>query len=225
MLQVLYRVLRSGIYSWYEIPVLKITDNEFTNNGRFVFTFIKMNRIGFLLPFAADVVCLTGVMLFDWNVLSVILLYWLNAFVMIFFVALFLKKMNGVPWNISMLAGLAMIIGLMMAYYYGLLAVGEKMGYVYSATDGFLAPLKPYFQIPVFLSLSAMDQYSEYRHFSGLLNSGNAEAYRYGQVFVLRLFVIQAIFFGGLAFGADKVWTLSSLIVLKSAVDFWMRKS
>ncbi|HEY6161248.1 MAG TPA: hypothetical protein VI112_08495 [Bacteroidia bacterium] len=183
-----------------------------------------MKRFDLILPFAADVVCLVGVMFSGWNALSVILMYWLNAFVMIFFISVFLKKMNRVPWNISMIPGLAMIIGLMLAYYCGLIAVGEKMGYVYDPAEGFLAPLKPYFQIPIFMSLSALDQYGEYKYFSGLIDSGNTEAYKYGKLFVLRLLIIQVIFFAGLASGMDKVWMLLGLIMLKSLVDFWIRR-
>jgi hypothetical protein len=124
--------------------------------------FLKKNRIK-IYNILTDIVCVFGVILFNWNVLNILLFYWLDISLMILFVALILKKANKVKWNIGMLGGVFIMFGMLGAFYGFILFFGHTMGY--EVEKGFLMAFEPNYMIPIFLCSSFLYNFKEYKFY------------------------------------------------------------
>src|ERR1043166_5582332 len=77
----------------------------------------------FLYSLLSDVVCLFGVFLFNWSIVSIMLFYWLDVAIMVIFVSLFMPKANNTKFDFTMLMA---PFGMLSFFYAIYLAIGKS---------------------------------------------------------------------------------------------------
>jgi hypothetical protein len=183
--------------------------------------FIKKHRTK-IYNILNDVICVFGIILFNWNIINIMLFYWLDITLMVIFVSLILKKANNIPFGINMLPGAILMFGMLAIFYSLIVSFGIKMGY--EIKDGFLMALEPKFMIPIFLCSSFIYNYKEYKTYDNLLNIKKGNPYLYPQLFIMRLFSIEGILLISVSIKLDEITAVILIVFTKALIQLWENK-
>ncbi|MFL5763917.1 MAG: hypothetical protein ACJ77K_08260 [Bacteroidia bacterium] len=175
----------------------------------------------FLYSLLADIICVFGVFIFNWNVIIVILFYWLDVVVMILFVGMFMKKLNKAEFSPDMLLGAAMVFGVLYVFYYIMVTAGNEMGY--HIDKGFFMAFQPGYMLPVFLLSSSMNNFQEYRLYVSQLADRRNDFYAYPKLWVIRFFSVEVLLVIAAIAAVDELIAILLVIVVKWAILAWQR--
>jgi len=169
-----------------------------------------------------DIICVFGVVLFNWSLLNVMLFYWLDTSLMVIFVTTLILKANKIKFHIGLIGGIAIMFGALYFLYFFIVLIGENMGY--HAEKGFLMAFIPQYMIPVFLVSSFLFNFKEYKFYESKLNTKQKDNFVYPTLFAIRFFSIQGILFIGLSSGLDEFIIIPAVVVIKMLIQFWENK-
>lgn len=191
--------------------------------------FKSRNRlVNFLFYILPDLISIAGVIVAGWSALKLMLFYWLDAVIMVFFMPFIFRKASKSHWHINVFTGTFPLLLFLYAMYYLVLFMGEDMGYKVNYREPFYDLINPYYQFPIILVSTFLDHWQSYNYF--LSDPKEKTAASFAKDFLFRVLLVQAIIFGAFSFlsGSIPIKGLTlipvGIIILFRAIIFFSHK-